>query len=96
MLMAGLDGIRNQIEPPDPVDLDLYDLEPEEAAKVKSVPGSLYEVLDALEADHAFLREGGVFTQDLIDTWLDYKRTVEADEVNLRPTPYEFMLYYDV
>ena len=96
MLMAGLDGIRNKIEPPDPVDLDLYDLEPEEAAKVKSVPGSLYEVLDALEADHAFLREGGVFTQDLIDTWLDYKRTVEADEVNLRPHPYEFMLYYDV
>ena len=54
------------------------------------------EKLDALEADHAFLREGGVFTQDLIDTWLDYKRTVEADEVNLRPHPYEFMLYYDV
>ena len=96
MLMAGLDGIRNQIEPPAPVDLDLYDLEPEDAAKVQSVPGSLYEVLDALEADHAFLREGGVFTQDLIDTWLDYKRSVEADEVNLRPHPYEFMLYYDV
>ena len=96
MLMAGLDGVRNQIEPPAPVDLDLYDLEPEEAAKVQSVPGSLYEVLDALEADNAFLREGGVFTQDLIDTWLDYKRSVEADEVNLRPHPYEFMLYYDV
>ncbi|MCY3958269.1 MAG: type I glutamate--ammonia ligase [Chloroflexi bacterium] len=95
MLMAGLDGIRNKIEPPPPADMDLYELEPEEAAKIQSVPGSLYEVLDALEADHEFLLVGDVFTQDVIDTWLEYKRTREADEVNLRPHPYEFMLYYD-
>ncbi|MBM4436183.1 MAG: type I glutamate--ammonia ligase [Actinobacteria bacterium] len=96
MLMAGLDGIRNKIEPPAPVEKDLYDLPPEEAAKIQSVPGSLYEVLDALEADHAFLLHGGVFTADVVETWLEYKRTREADEVNLRPHPYEFMLYYDV
>ena len=95
MLMAGLDGVRNKIEPPPPADMDLYELEPEEAAKIQSVPGSLYEVLDALEADHEFLLVGDVFTQDVIDTWLEYKRTREADEVNLRPHPYEFMLYYD-
>ena len=95
MLMAGLDGIRNKIEPPAPADMDLYELEPEEAAKIQSVPGSLYEVLDALEADHEFLLVGDVFTQDVVDTWLEYKRTREADEVNLRPHPYEFMLYYD-
>ena len=95
LLMAGLDGIRNKIEPPPPADMDLYELEPEEAAKIQSVPGSLYEVLDALEADHEFLLVGDVFTQGVIDTWLEYKRTREADEVNLRPHPYEFMLYYD-
>ncbi len=95
MLMAGLDGVLNKIEPPDPVDLDLYELGPEDSAKIQSVPGSLYEVLDALEADHAFLLEGGVFTQDVIDVWLEYKRVREADEVNLRPHPFEFMLYYD-
>ncbi len=95
LLMAGLDGIRNKIEPPPPADMDLYELEPEEAAKIQSVPGSLYEVLDALEADHEFLLVGDVFTQDVVDTWLEYKRTREADEVNLRPHPYEFMLYYD-
>ena len=95
MLMAGLDGVRNKIEPPPPADMDLYELEPEEAAKIQSVPGSLYEVLDALEADHEFLLAGDVFTQDVIDTWLDYKRVREADEVNLRPHPYEFLLYYD-
>ena len=96
MLMAGLDGINNKIEPPDPVDEDLYDLDAEEAAKIQSVPGSLYEVLDALEGDHEFLTRDGVFTQDVIDTWIEYKRVTEADEVNLRPHPYEFMLYYDV
>ena len=95
MLMAGLDGVRNKIEPPPPADMDLYELEPEDAAKIQSVPGSLYEVLDALEADHEFLLAGDVFTQDVIDTWLDYKRVREADEVNLRPHPYEFLLYYD-
>jgi len=95
MLMAGLDGIRNKIEPPAPIDKDLYDLPPEEFANVTQVPGSLPEVLDALEADHAYLLEGGVFTSDLIETWVDWKRTNEIDPVRLRPTPHEFALYYD-
>jgi glutamine synthetase len=96
MLMAGLDGVKNKIEPPDPIDKDLYDLPPEEARGVKQVPGSLEEVLDALEADHDFLLEGGVFTPDVIETWLAYKRTHELDAVRLRPHPYEFFLYYDI
>ncbi len=96
MLMAGLDGINNKIEPPDPVDKDLYDLPPEELAGIPQVPGSLGEALDALEADHEFLMEGGVFTQDLIDTWIEYKRERELQEVNLRPHPWEFYLYYDI
>jgi glutamine synthetase len=96
MLMAGLDGIKNKIEPPDPIDKDLYDLPPEESAQVKQVPGSLEEVLDALEGDHQFLLDGGVFTQDVIDTWIDYKRIHELDAVRLRPHPYEFHLYYDI
>jgi glutamine synthetase len=96
MLMAGLDGIKNKIEPPDPIDKDLYDLPPEEAMQVKQVPGSLEEVLDALEADHTFLLEGGVFTQDVIDTWLEYKRIHELDQVRLRPHPHEFHLYFDL
>ena len=95
MLMAGVDGIRKGTDPGDPLDLDLYDLPPEEAAKVKQVPGILEEVLDALEEDHSFLLEGDVFTEDLIETWLDYKRTREVDEVRLRPHPYEFHLYFD-
>ena len=95
MLMAGLDGITNKIHPGDPLDVDLYDLSPEQAAKVQQVPGSLEEVLDALEEDHDFLLKGDVFTSDLIETWLDYKRTREVDEVKLRPHPYEFYLYYD-
>jgi len=96
MLLAGLDGVKNKIEPPDPIDKDLYDLPPEEAMNVKQVPGSLEEVLNALESDHEFLLEGGVFTQDVIDTWLEYKRTRELDQVRLRPHPWEFWLYYDV
>jgi glutamine synthetase len=96
MLMAGIDGIKNKIEPPDPIDKDLYDLPPEEHAAVKQVPGSLLEVLSALEADHGWLLEGGVFTQDVIDTWIEYKRIEEHDAVALRPHPYEFGLYYDV
>ena len=95
MLMAGLDGIKNKIEPPDPIDKDLYDLPPEEQAQVKQVPGSLEEVIDALEGDHGFLLEGGVFTQDVIDTWIEFKRTTEIDELRLRPHPYEFYKYYD-
>jgi glutamine synthetase len=96
MLMAGLDGIKNKIEPPEPVDKDLYELPPDEAAAIPQVPGSLDVVLDTLEADHAFLTEGGVFTDDLIQTWLDYKRTIELDALRLRPHPHEFELYYDV
>src|SRR6266850_2614279 len=95
-LMAGLDGIKHKIAPPEPVDKDIYELEGEEKAKIKSVPGSLAESLDALEKDHAFLLEGGVFTKDVIDTWIDYKRKKEVDAVALRPHPWEFMLYSDV
>ncbi len=96
MLMAGLDGIQNRIEPPPPVDKDLYDLPPEELAKVPQVPDSLEASLDALEADHDFLLAGGVFTPDLIETWIDYKRINEVDAIRLRPHPYEFHLYYDI
>jgi glutamine synthetase len=96
MLQAGLDGINNRIEPPPPVDKDLYDLPPEELAKVPQVPSSLDAALDALEADQDFLKVGGVFTSDLIDTWLAYKRETEIDAIRLRPHPYEFHLYYDI
>jgi glutamine synthetase len=96
MLMAGLDGIRNKIEPADPIDKDLYELPPDEAAAIAQVPGSLAEVLEHLETDNEYLQEGGVFTADLIETWIDYKRTNEIDPVRLRPHPYEFELYYDI
>ncbi len=95
MLMAGLDGIMTKINPGDPLDKNLYDLPPEEMAKVPSCPASLEAALDALENDHEFLIQGDVFTQDVIETWLDYKRMKECDPVRLRPHPYEFMLYYD-
>jgi glutamine synthetase len=96
MLMAGLDGVQNKIEPPEPVDKDLYDLPPEEMARIPQVPGSLEESLAALEADAEFLQAGGVFTEDLIETWTTYKREREIDEIRLRPHPWEFMLYYDI
>jgi glutamine synthetase len=96
MMMAGLDGVRNKIEPPDPVDKDLYELPPDEAKAIPQVPGSLEAVLNNLEADHDFLLEGGVFTPDLIETWIDYKRANELDAIRLRPHPHEFELYYDV
>jgi glutamine synthetase len=96
MLMAGIDGIKNKIEPPDPVDKDLYDLPPEQMAQVPQVPGSLEGALDALENDHDFLLEGGVFTEDVISHWIDYKRVHEVDEIRLRPHPWEFYLYYDI
>jgi glutamine synthetase len=95
MLMAGLDGIRNKIEPREPVDKDLYELPPDEASSIPQVPGSLEAVLTALEEDQAYLLEGGVFTPDLIETWIDYKRTVELDALRLRPHPHEFELYFD-
>ena len=96
MLMAGLDGVRNKIEPAGPLDKDLYELPPEELSEIPQVPGSLEDALAALEADHEFLLEGDVFTQDVIDTWLAYKREREIDAVRLRPHPWEFHLYYDI
>jgi len=96
MLMAGLDGVENKIEPPDPIDKDLYDLPPEQQGSVKSVVGSLEAALDALEADQEFLLKGEVFTEDVIDNWLTYKRQRELNEIRLRPHPYEFALYYDI
>jgi glutamine synthetase len=96
MLMAGLDGIRNKIEPDQPIDKDLYELPPDEHAEIAQVPSSLPAVLDALEEDHAYLLEGGVFTQDLVETWIDWKRTNEVDPIRLRPHPHEFELYFDI
>jgi glutamine synthetase len=96
MLMAGLDGIENRMAPGEPMDKNLYDLPPEELDEVPTAPGSLEEALDALEADHQFLLKGDVFTGDVIETYIDYKRSHEVDEIRLRPHPYEFFLYYDV
>jgi glutamine synthetase len=95
LLMAGLDGIQNRIDPGRPVDVDLFELPEEELARIEHVPGSLDEALSALEADHAFLLKGGVFTEDLIETWISHKLRQDADEVRLRPHPWEFALYYD-
>ena len=96
LLLAGLDGIQNRIHPGDPLDRDLYDLEPEELADIESTPASLGDALDALEEDHEYLLKGDVFTQDVLDTWIDYKRENEVDAVNIRPHPYEFYLYHDI
>ncbi|GLY18689.1 type I glutamate--ammonia ligase [Kineosporia rhizophila] len=96
MLMAGIDGIKNRIEPPAPVDKDLYELPPEEHAGIAQLPASLDEALNNLEKDHAYLVEGGVFTEDLIETWIQFKRSAEIDPIRLRPHPHEFELYYDV
>ncbi len=96
MLMAGMDGVRNKIEPVQPVDKDLYELPPDEHADIPQVPASLDAVLDALEADHEYLLEGGVFTSDLIETWIDYKRTNEIAPIRLRPHPHEFEMYFDI
>jgi glutamine synthetase len=95
-LMAGLDGIKNKIEPPTPLDVDFYELGEEEAAKIKSAPGSLEAVLDALEADHAFLTEGGVFSEAFLTSYIEYKRKNEVDAIRLRPHPHEFFLYFDI
>jgi glutamine synthetase len=95
MLMAGLDGIQNKLDPGDPLDKNIYDLPPEELARVPRVPGSLGDSLDALEKDHEYLLKGDVFTQDVIDTWIEYKRENEVDAVRLRPHPHEFHLYFD-
>ena len=95
MLMAGLDGIKNKIDPGKPLDKNLYDLSPSEASKVKQVPGSLDETLNALEKDNSFLLEGDVFTKSFIESWISYKRELEIDPMKLRPHPYEFLLYFD-
>ena len=96
MLMAGLDGIESRLDPGEPLDKDIYALSPAELSKVPSVPGSLEGALNALESDHEFLTKGDVFTQDVIETWLEYKRGKEIDPVRLRPHPYEFKLYFDI
>ncbi len=96
MLMAVLDGIKNKYNPGEPLDKDIYDLEPEELAKVPQAPGSLDDALKNLEKDHGYLLQGDVFTKDVIENWLDYKRKKEVDAIRLRPHPYEFYLYFDV
>ena len=96
MLMAVLDGIQNKIDPGDPLDKDIYDLPPEELAKVPQTPGSLREALNALERDHDYLLKGDVFTSDVIETWISYKIENEVQAVELRPHPWEFALYYDI
>ena len=96
MLMAGLDGIKNRIEPTDPVDKDIYDLPPEELLNLPAVPRSLEEALAGLAEDHEFLLEGDVFTEDLIETWIEYKMENEVAQVALRPHPHEFEMYFDI
>ncbi len=96
MVMAGLDGVLNKVDPGEPLDKDIYDLSPEEMKSVPSMPGSLEEALDCLENDHGYLLKGDVFTEELIETFINYKRKSEADAIRLRPHPYEFALYYDI
>jgi glutamine synthetase len=93
--MAGLDGVLNKLDPGEPMDKNMYELPPEELARVPQVPSSLTEALDLLEKDHAFLLKGDVFTSDFLEMWVSHKRK-EADALRLRPHPYEFHLYYDV
>jgi glutamine synthetase len=96
MMMAGLDGVQNRIPPGEPLDKDIYDLSPEELQSVPSMPASLDEALDSLEEDYQFLLKGDVFSEELIETFVNYKRKAEAEAVRLRPHPYEFALYYDI
>lgn len=96
ILMAGIDGIKNRIEPADPIDKDLYELPPEEHAEIEQVPATLQEVLTCLEEDHDYLTEGDVFTEDLIETWIEYKRKFEIEPLAQRPHPFEYELYYDL
>ena len=95
LLMAGIDGILNKIDPGEPIDKNMYELGPEEIAKVPQTPGSLDEALNYLERDHEFLLKGDVFTEDFLEMWISHKRK-EADAIRLRPHPYELFLYYDV
>ena len=94
--MAGLDGIQNKIDPGESLDKDIYDLTPEELSAVPSLPASLEGALEALENDHDYLTQNDVFTEELIETYIDYKRTAEVDEMRQRPHPYEFALYFDI
>jgi glutamine synthetase len=96
MMMAGIDGVLNKVDPGEALDKDIYDLSPEELGSVPSMPASLEEALDCLEEDHEFMTKGDVFTEELIESYISYKRTAEADAVRLRPHPYEFSLYYDI
>jgi len=96
MLMAGLDGIENKIDPGEPLDKNIYELPPVELANIPTVPSSLEKALDALEEDHEFLLKGDVFTQDALETWIEYKRKNEVDPIRLRPHPYEFAIYFDI
>jgi glutamine synthetase len=97
MLMAGIDGIRNRIDPGDPMDnVDIFELTAEESSRIPQVPSSLDEALQALEDDREFLTQGGVFTEDVIDVWIEYKKENEIDAIRLRPHPYEFYLYFDI
>ena len=96
MVMAAIDGILNKIDPGEPLDKDIYDLPPEEAIKVPKTPGTLRDALEALRADHEFLLKGDVFTQDVIDTWIDYKMVNEVEALDLRPHPWEFAMYFDI
>ena len=95
LMMAGLDGVENRIDPGEPMDKDIYSLSPEERAGIPAVPGTLADALDALEADHAWLTKGGVFSEDLLNAFIAYKREAEVDASRLRPTPIEFELYFD-
>jgi len=95
ILMAGLDGVKNNIDPGQPTDINIYEAPADILAKIPSTPGSLAEALEALEKDHAFLLEGGVFTKENIETYISYKRENEVNPMNLRPHPHEFHLYYD-
>ena len=96
MLMAGLDGVQNKIDPGEPLDHDIYDLSPDELRHVPALPSSLEGALDALEKDHEFLTRNDVFTEELIQSYIEYKRTAEVDAIRQRPHPYEFSLYYDI
>jgi glutamine synthetase len=95
MLMAAIDGIQNRIDPGEPLDRDIYEMTPEELDKYPKTPGSLNEAIEALEKDHKFLTVGDVFTDDLVEMWIKWKRENELDELALRPHPHEFSLYYD-
>ena len=95
MLMAMIDGVQNKIDPGKPLDRDIYEMTPKELARTRKTPTSLEEALGELQRDHKFLTKGGVFTDDLIETWISYKEENELDPLRLRPHPYEFELYYD-